>query len=41
MAATDTLKFSVVEGWEHLPKGFERRDVAGVRHGSGLQNRIV
>ena len=30
MAAADTLKYSVVEGWEQLPKGFEHRDVAGV-----------
>ena len=30
MAQTDTINYSVVEGWEQLPKGYEHRDVAGV-----------
>ena len=30
MVATDKIKYSAVEGWEQLPKGFAHRDVAGV-----------
>jgi DNA-binding beta-propeller fold protein YncE len=30
MAQSDKLKYSVVEGWEQLPKGMAHRDVAGV-----------
>jgi DNA-binding beta-propeller fold protein YncE len=30
VAVTDKLKYSAVEGWEQLPKGYEHRDVAGV-----------
>ena len=30
MADAGALKYSVVEGWEQLPKGFAHRDVAGV-----------
>ena len=30
MAANDPLKYSAVEGWEQLPKGYVHRDVAGV-----------
>ena len=30
MDAASKLKYSVVEGWEQLPRGFEHRDVAGV-----------
>ncbi|MSQ73686.1 MAG: 6-bladed beta-propeller [Betaproteobacteria bacterium] len=30
MAANDPLKYSAVEGWEQLPKGYAHRDVAGV-----------
>jgi len=26
----DQVKYKVVDGWEHLPKGFAHRDVAGV-----------
>ena len=30
MAQPDKIKYSVVEGWEQLPKGYTHRDVAGV-----------
>ena len=30
MAQSDQIKYSVVEGWEQLPKGWAHRDVAGV-----------
>ena len=30
MTQSDKIKYSVVEGWEQLPKGFAHRDVAGV-----------
>src|SRR4029079_13049728 len=30
MATSDQIKYSVVEGWEQLPKGWAHRDVAGV-----------
>ena len=30
MAPSDKIKYSVVEGWEQLPKDFVHRDVAGV-----------
>ena len=30
MAQSDKIKYSVVEGWEQLPKGYVHRDVAGV-----------
>jgi DNA-binding beta-propeller fold protein YncE len=30
MAASDNIEYSVVEGWEQLPKGYVHRDVAGV-----------
>src|SRR5258706_2637092 len=30
MATSDKIKYSVVEGWEQLPKDFVHRDVAGV-----------
>ena len=30
MAKSDQIKYSVVEGWEQLPKGWAHRDVAGV-----------
>ncbi|MBI3053014.1 MAG: hypothetical protein HYY77_03010 [Betaproteobacteria bacterium] len=30
MAQSEKIKYSVVEGWEQLPKGYVHRDVAGV-----------
>ena len=30
MAKSDQINYSVVEGWEQLPKGWAHRDVAGV-----------
>ena len=30
MVASGTLRYEVVEGWEHLPGGWQHRDVAGV-----------
>lgn len=30
MTTSDQLKYSAVEGWEQLPKGYAHRDVAGV-----------
>ena len=30
MDQAQKIKYSVVEGWEQLPKGYEHRDVAGV-----------